>query len=64
MKHDKPEFNSYLQLPQKDIDHQDEILRRAVRDGLADIAISDEGDLVFYLTDMGKQLNGLHPDNR
>ena len=57
MKHDKPEYNSYHKCLQSEVDEQDNNLRLLLKDNLVDLAMSDNGDLVWKLTKLGKLFN-------
>jgi len=61
MKHEKPKHNAAYDLPQSKVDEQDEKLRHLVKVGFLDITITEEGGLLFSLTDKGKMFNSINP---
>ena len=60
MKHDKPEYNGSRKCPQSEVDEQDNNLRLLLKDNLVDLAMSDNGDLVWKLTKLGKLFNEIN----
>ena len=60
MKHDKPKYNSYHKCLQSEVDEQDNNLRLLLKDNLVDLAMSDNGDLVWKLTKLGKLFNEIN----